>query len=68
MTHINAYFVDVDEKLEAVRVAQAEYEAARSRLEAKKLEEGWSEPEVVEEAKTEEKPKEEKKKIFDNRR
>lgn len=48
MTHINAYFADVDEKQKLVDVANSELEAATARLEVKKKEEGYVEPEVSE--------------------
>lgn len=67
-THINAFFADVDEKLHAVLVAQGELEAAKDRLEAKKKEVGYVEPETPSEtSKTEEKPveqTEEKQSVF----
>jgi hypothetical protein len=49
MTSINAYFADVDEKQKAVAVAEAELQAAKDRLEAKKEEDGYVEPEVPKE-------------------
>lgn len=45
-THINAYFADVDEKQKAFEYAAAELQAARDRLETKKKEVGYVEPEV----------------------
>lgn len=45
-THINAFFADVDEKLHIVLVAQGELQAAKDRLEAKKKEVGYVEPET----------------------
>lgn len=58
-THINAFFADVDAKLQDVLSAQAEYEAAKDRLEAKKLETGWEDPEeVVQKAAKPEEPSE----------
>lgn len=45
MTHINAYFADVDEKKAAVAAAKAELDAAKQRLEDKKVEDGFVEPE-----------------------
>ena len=47
-THINAYFGDVDEKLKALLAAQADYEAAKQRLEIKKKEVGYEEPKAEE--------------------
>jgi len=44
-THINAFFVDVEEAHERVVAAHAEWEAAKSRLEAKKKEVDYVEPE-----------------------
>lgn len=41
MTHINAYFQDVQEAEKNVIQAQAELEGAKARLEAKKNEEGF---------------------------
>lgn len=56
-THINAFFADVDAKLQDVLSAQAEYEAAKERLETKKNEIGWEDPEeVVQEAAKPEEP------------
>ena len=46
MTHINAYFQEVQEKEQAVSQANAELEGAKSRLEAKKREIGFEEPKV----------------------
>lgn len=47
-THINAYFGDVDEKQKLVDVANAELEASKARLEVKKKEVGYVEPETPE--------------------
>lgn len=45
-THINAFFADRDEALVKVQAAQAEYDVASKRLEAKKKEIGWKEPQT----------------------
>ena len=45
-THINAFFGDVDEKQKAFEQAAAELHQARERLEVKKKEVGYEEPEV----------------------
>jgi hypothetical protein len=60
-THINAYFADVDEAEKKVIAAHAEWEAAKTRLEAKKNEVGYEEPSapVSNESKPEEEVKEE---------
>jgi len=60
-THINAYFAEVDEAEKKVIAAHGEWEAAKTRLEAKKKEVGYEEPSapVPDELKTEEKVKEE---------
>lgn len=42
-THINAYYQDVQDKEEACRVAKAELEAAKRRLDEKKQEDGVQE-------------------------
>jgi hypothetical protein len=47
MTHINAYFADVEEAKQRVLVAQAELAAAEARLADKKREDGFQEPEPV---------------------
>lgn len=44
MTHINAYFADVDEAKKKLVSAQGELEAAKARLESKKLEDGYEKP------------------------
>lgn len=44
-THLNAFFMDVDEKLSLVRQAQAAYEASIVALEAKKKAVGYVGPE-----------------------
>lgn len=44
-THINAFFMDVDDKKKAVELAKAELQAAEQRLEDKKHEIGFEEPE-----------------------
>lgn len=48
MTHINAFFGDVEEKQKAFDAAAAELQAAKDRLELKKKEDGYVEvePEV----------------------
>lgn len=43
-THINAFFADVDEAEKNVLAAHAEWEAAKARLEVKKQEVGYEEP------------------------
>lgn len=43
-THINAYFADAEEKLLAVQRAQGEYQAALQRLNVKKQQVGWVDP------------------------
>ena len=48
-THINAYFMDVEEKQAAFDRASAELDAAEAALEAKKKEVGWVDPEPAEE-------------------
>ena len=47
-THINAFFADVEEKKQAVVLAQGELDAAKARLAAKKKEVGYVEPKPVE--------------------
>lgn len=61
-THINAYFEDVNQAEARVAEAQAELSRASARLEAKKVEVGYPEPqvEVVDEP-APEKPKPSKK-------
>lgn len=44
MTHINAYFADVDEAYAKVEAAHGAWEAAKLRLETKKKEVGYVEP------------------------
>ena len=48
-THINAYFMDVEEKQAAFDRASAELDAAEAALEAKKKEVGWVDTEPAEE-------------------
>lgn len=65
-THINAFFMDVDEKQKAFDTAQAELEAAKQRLADKKEQDGFVEPE---EEKTEVKEsKEEKVQVHTNKK
>jgi hypothetical protein len=49
-THINSYFADVDAAAAEVRVANGKYQEARARLEAKKKEVDWKEPEPTPES------------------
>lgn len=48
-THINAYFADVDDAQKAFERSAAELQAAQDRLEVKKKEVGYVEPEVSKE-------------------
>ncbi len=43
-THINAFFAEVEDKQQALAVAQSELKQAKDRLEAKKREVGYEEP------------------------
>lgn len=47
-THINAYFAEVEDKKHIFNQAQRDLEEAHARLEAKKKEVGWQDPEEVE--------------------
>ncbi len=46
-THINAYFVDVDEAQQRANQANAALGVAKDHLEAKKKEVGWTESEKI---------------------
>ncbi len=60
-THINAYEMDVQEKLEAVQAAQAEHQLAVQRLADKRRELGLDSDKQPQEQVTIEEPKDEKK-------
>jgi hypothetical protein len=50
-THINAYFEDVEQKKEAVKLAKAELQEAEDRLAVKKQEVDFEEPSEKKESK-----------------
>lgn len=58
MTHVNAYFADVEEAKVKLGVALGELESAEARLAAKKLEDGIVEVDEVVEAEPEAKSEE----------